>query len=363
MIFKEIAVIGGGVIGTTTAFQLANIGHHIILIDPEKNQSIDTRSNCVTGSKASLGVLMGHIFRRSSGRAWRLRQRSMQLWPELIKKINHVDIDLELKTPLIQLAGERQEIEFFKKLTTERSHLGLKLLNANINTMQKIRPWPNNQYGGLISTQDGHINPIKLLKSLLIALEKLNVSTINSKVLFLQRSSGVKIPKWKIALESNQTIQTDYVIICSALGSESILKSIGYEYSIEGVLGQAIELILEEDSKDWQNWPAVLVSNGINIIPQNKNEVLIGATLEHNTKTPSTIKIKKMLELNGNAPKWLKSASIKNHWYGLRARPKNQPAPLLENLEPGLIVNTAHYRNGVLLAPACAEWVAAQISK
>jgi glycine/D-amino acid oxidase-like deaminating enzyme len=36
----------------------------------------------------------------------------------------------------------------------------------------------------------------------------------------------------------------------------------------------------------------------------------------------------------------------------------DRPAPLLEALEPGLILASGHYRNGVLLAPATAEWIA-----
>ncbi|MGL6134741.1 MAG: FAD-dependent oxidoreductase, partial [Prochlorococcaceae cyanobacterium] len=39
-----------------------------------------------------------------------------------------------------------------------------------------------------------------------------------------------------------------------------------------------------------------------------------------------------------------------------------QPAPVLEVLEPGLVVASGHYRNGVLLAPATAEWVASRIT-
>ena len=33
----------------------------------------------------------------------------------------------------------------------------------------------------------------------------------------------------------------------------------------------------------------------------------------------------------------------------------------VKELEPGLLINTGHYRNGVLLAPACAEWIGLQI--
>ena len=39
-----------------------------------------------------------------------------------------------------------------------------------------------------------------------------------------------------------------------------------------------------------------------------------------------------------------------------------RPAPLLEHLEPGLLLASGHYRNGVLLMPASAEWIAAELN-
>jgi glycine/D-amino acid oxidase-like deaminating enzyme len=54
---------------------------------------------------------------------------------------------------------------------------------------------------------------------------------------------------------------------------------------------------------------------------------------------------------------------VLRHWQGLRARPDNRPAPLIEALEPGLLLTSGHYRNGVLLAPASAAWVAEQVAQ
>ena len=42
--------------------------------------------------------------------------------------------------------------------------------------------------------------------------------------------------------------------------------------------------------------------------------------------------------LNGFKPKWIEQASIIEKWHGIRARPYERPAPLLEKLEPGLIL-------------------------
>ena len=67
-----------------------------------------------------------------------------------------------------------------------------------------------------------------------------------------------------------------------------------------------------------------------------------------------------MLNLKNGSPQWMIDAKVCHEWSGIRARPTNEAAPLLKQLEPGLLINTGHYRNGVLLAPACAEWIGLQ---
>ena len=86
----------------------------------------------------------------------------------------------------------------------------------------------------------------------------------------------------------------------------------------------------------------------------------MGATIESGTK-PSILYKKQMLNSNNLSLTWMKQAKIIKEWYGIRARPTNEPSPLLKELEPGLLINTGHYRNGILLAPSCAEWIGLKI--
>ena len=55
----------------------------------------------------------------------------------------------------------------------------------------------------------------------------------------------------------------------------------------------------------------------------------------------------------------LQEADVLRTWSGTRPRPQNRPAPVIEALADynNVILATAHYRNGVLLAPATAERV------
>ncbi len=304
---------------------------------------------------------MGYVFRRSKGRAWRLRARSMQLWPKWIEKLSNKSVPFELQNPLLQLASSKEEASFMEALAKDRKKFGLEMVPAQTKK-QFQTPWPNNKYGGLLSYQDGRIDPIKLQKNLKYVLNELKVTEINQKIISLERGSSKPENRWRVHLKNGVNMSFDTVIICAALGAQDLLQPLGHNYQIEPVLGQALELHLNSPEEDLSKWPGVLISQGVNFIPTGKDRLLLGATIEHGN-IPNNLTLKQMKNMNGFAPDWLKQASINSHWYGLRGRPVNHPAPLLNNLEPGLILATGHYRNGILLAPVTAEWVGEQISK
>ena len=354
-----VAVIGAGAVGASTAWHLAKHGHQVILIDPKLREPIK-RSGTLPGTTASLGVLMGHVFRRTSGRAWRLRQRSMALWPNWIKELSNPEHPLQLNTPLIQLASCAAEATQMEQLAKQRQHLGLELITQNSNPCLG-RSWPHTQYGGLLSHQDGYVEPISLQKCLRTALQKQEVQQIKEPVVSIERSSSTARTRWRIQLAGGMNLNNDAVVICAALGSEALIEPLGHSRPMTPVLGQVIDLELISDQNNWSGWPAVLVSHGINMIPHGTNKLWIGATLEPGDQ-PSQCCLKAMQNLEGDAPNWLLKAKVISQWHGLRGRPIERPAPLLEQLEPGLILATGHYRNGVLLAPASAEWVKQQLN-
>ena len=304
---------------------------------------------------------MGNVFRRSSGRGWRMRQRSMELWQKWIAILNTENTPLTLNKPLVQLADSEAEASIMERLINNRKDLGLQRLRANAG-IDAGRVWPINRYGGLISHKDGRINPLQLQQCLLNALDKLKVHKICEKVIKLERGSSTKDRQWQIHLSDGKVLIQEIIIICAPLGSEALLKDLGYNFPISPVLGQVLDLQLKTDYADWSDWPAVLCCEGVNLIPYKNNRILMGATLEPGTKT-STQALEEMKSMNGKAPDWLKQASIAEQWSGLRGRPSNNAAPILKNLEPGLIIATGHYRNGILLAPASAEWVLKEVNQ
>ncbi len=354
----EITVIGCGIAGITTAFHLGKKGYKVNLIDPTVNSEINNLSP-KNGTQASLGVLMGNIYKRSKGRAFLLRNKSMKLWKEWLTEINYSESDFIFEKPLIKLASSEKEYQSMIELSNAKKKYGIEILDKNsLNFWNSI--FETKLIGGLISHEDGRFNPIKLVKALMQSLDQIKINKIDKSVIKISKNSNLYDKRWKISLENNQSINQDFVVICSSLNSQKLLKPLGHEIHLEPILGQVFELELKDITSNWKEWPAILNYQSINFIHHNPNHMLVGATIERGTKA-SLLEKKEMLNLKKTAPKWMTTARISHEWSGIRARPKNEPAPMLKELETGLLINTGHYRNGILLGPACAEWIGLKI--
>ena len=355
-------MIGAGVVGTAVAWHLQCLGHHALLVDPSLASAVPEVSNQrnLNGSTASLGVLMGHAFRRSSGRGWRLRQRSMALWPDWVAELNHPSTPLALETPLIQLAGSHEEAERMRQLAAARTQAGLQFLDEQALEPAPT-PWPRLGYGALLSNRDGRVDPLHLLHALRRAFLAQGGELKPTTVQHLDRSDAGQEGRWRVITAESDPLVVDAVVICSALGSSQLLEPLGHQRPMEAVLGQVLELKRQDPQLSWEHWPAVLTCGGVNLIPHGNRHLWLGATVEPGTEANPAL-LPAMQSLNNQAPLWLQDAEVIGQWHGLRARPQGRPAPLLEQLEPSLILASGHYRNGVLLAPASAEWVGQQIA-
>jgi len=295
---------------------------------------------------------MGHVFRRSSGRGWRLRRQSMVLWPDWIIRLQRFEPGLVLHGPLVQIAEDQPSFEHMEQLAKDRGDLGLSLVSAE----QLQSTWPSAHWGGLQSAQDGRINPLTLQKALRQGLIEQAVSMVAEPVVQLTR----RHQSWRVVLDGGRNSLHDIVVICAALASPTLLAPLGHDRPMTPVLGQALALEISDADTHWNGWPGVLVDQSFNLIPDGPGRMLLGATVEPGDSA-ATAPLDLMRSLNNHAPDWLREAAPLEHWSGLRARPVNRPAPLLEVLEPGLLLATGHHRNGVLLMPATAAWVANQL--
>ena len=132
-------MIGAGVVGLCVAWHLQGLGHAVTLIDPDLGGAQAEGS----GSTAALGLLMAQVYRRSSGRGWRLRQQSLELWQTWRLELEGRGYVLPWKAGLLQLARDGQELQAQQRLAAERQARGipLRLLErAELEALQQHEP-------------------------------------------------------------------------------------------------------------------------------------------------------------------------------------------------------------------------------
>ena len=367
---SSVLVVGAGIIGRMAAWRLAEAGHRVSLVDPAlaappaANSPDAGHPASFSGSQAALGVLMARVFHRSSGRAWRLRQRSQALWGEWLAELERRGHRLPRRQGLLLLAATPEELERQKRIAKDRARLGIPMQRLGPEDLAPLTPaLPGRPLGALLSPEDGQIDPVPLLKALLQEARRAGCTCVAEAAVALERGPGGAGPRWRLRLAGGAALGADWLVLGLGLGNGELLASLGLELPLEPVLGQALELELAADPA-W-SWPGVVVWRGVNLVPRpdlpGGKRLWLGATLEPG-QTADPVALASLRDLDGAAPDWLRAATVLRPWQGWRARPQDRPAPVLEEPEPGLLLASGHYRNGVLLAPATADWLVERIT-
>ena len=344
-------------VGLAVAWLLCRQGHRVELIAPAEADLSPGRS----GSAAALGLLMAQVYRRSSGRGWRLRQHSQALWHSWRQELAQQGHPIPYRPGLLQLAATAEDLEAQRRLVEQRQAQGLPLQLVDRAALHALEPpLPAAALGGVLSPADGQLDPIATMAALRADAEAAGLQTRSAAVEHISRG-GDDEQRWRVHGHDGHTSSCRWLVVSAGLGSAALVQPLGHERPQEPVLGQALELQLPSGCGDPSTWPGSVSWGGINLVPRPEGSLWLGATVEPGAMADPG-PLADLRQLGGHAPDWLRQAQVVEHWQGLRARPLGRPAPLLEQLEPGLLLASGHYRNGVLLAPASAAWVAEQIA-
>ncbi len=159
---------------------------------------------------------------------------------------------------------------------------------------------------------------------------------------------------FKLLTEQGQ-FSASKVVVSAGAWSGKILNQLGLSVSIKPVRGQ---MLLFKAPLNFLS--AIVLAEGKYIIPRQDGHVLVGSTMEEvgfNKDTTQDALDDLMDFVRSRCPQ-LATYPVVKHWSGLRpASPQGIPYIFEDKTRPGLFVNTGHFRNGVVLAPASAELI------
>ncbi len=311
---KHVIIIGGGIIGLSSAFYLHRSGCKITVID--KNDFLD---NCSYGNAGY--VCPSHFIPLATpgivkqGLKWMWDSKSPFYiqprlnWPlidwglKFIKSATSRHVE-DAAVPLrdIALLSQREYVSWTKLPgldfsyehkglmeifqteakaeyavhTVEKAHeLGLDAVLLNDQELQKMEPQTEiKALGAIFFKCDAHLYPNLLMKQLINHLKQNNVAFVpNQEVIRFEDSNG-KISK---VITHGGAYEADEIIIAAGSWSREIAVMLGAHIPL--VPGRGYSLTLE-NSPYLLHHPAVLMEGRVAITPMDNNKIRFGGTME-----------------------------------------------------------------------------------
>jgi len=340
-------VIGGGIIGMLTAWNLHNSGHRVTVI--ERGQ---------TGRESSWagGGIVSPLY------PWRyhdaissLANYGQQHYPEICRILaDQTGIDPEYtENGLIIIAPEE---ELLAVKWSERYFPSLDLVQAK--QVSQLEPgMRTSDTSAIWMPAIAQVRNPRIAKSLAKMLKNLNIDVITDTEITSFTENNGQLTGIKSV---DRNFVADNYVVCSGAWTGDLLHQTGLDLAIKPVKGQMIlfkgapndikRIVLEEDRY---------------IIPRRDGRILFGSTVEHSgfDKAISQSAKQELHDIAVERFPVLKDKQIEHHWAGLRpGSPDGIPVigqhPELENL----YINAGHFRNGVILGPGSCKLITSLIN-
>ncbi|MGY4819435.1 glycine oxidase ThiO [Pseudomonas chlororaphis subsp. piscium] len=338
---QQVVIVGGGVIGLLTAFNLASAGQQVVLLE---------RSNVGQESSWAGGGIVSPLYPwRYSPAVTALAHWSQDFYPQLAERLfATTGVDPEVHTTGLYWLDLDDEAEALAWAQREQRPLSA----VDISAAHDAVPVLGGGFSRAIYMADvANVRNPRLVKSLKAALSALPAVTIHEQC---EVSGFIREGERVLGVQTSLgEIRGDQVVLAAGAWSGELLKSLGLALPVEPVKGQ---MILYKCASDFLS--CMVLAKGRYAIPRRDGHILIGSTLEHEgfDKTPTSSALESLKASAIELIPALAQAEVVGHWAGLRPGspegiPYIGPVPGLA----GLWLNCGHYRNGLVLAPASCQ--------
>ncbi len=340
---SDYAIIGGGVVGLSIAWGLLKRGLTVTVIDGEDGSFRASRGNFGLVWVQSKGMKQPRYARwsQASAAAWR------EFADELSGNTGH-DLGLE------QRGG--YDLHFSEETLAE-TVAGYERLKAQLdgdypfevlghNALRKEEPEIGPKVvGAILHHQDGHANPLKLLKALAGDVRRLGGRVLNGK----QVTSITRNGSFRITCSDGTVIEAAKTVLAAGLGAAKLGPQMGFRAPVRPQRGQ---VLITEKMPKFINRPSLIARQ------VDEGGIQIGATNEevgHDDSVTSQALAGLAADAVAAYP-ILGRAQLVRSWGALRVMsPDGLPIYQQSREMPGAYLVTCH--SGITLAAAHARFL------
>ncbi len=337
----DCLIVGGGLIGMLTAYELQDAGADVVIIE---------RGQCGGESTWAGGGILSPLYPwRYPDAVNQLAKLSQQIYPELAQQLfaeSGVDPEYTVSGMLILDMDEVKSAQ----LWADSWHMRLDTLQSK-PAVNHCEPELNNRFDqALWLPEIAQLRNPRMIKALKGSLEHRDIPILeNTSVDQLL----IKNKKITGVMAGGKQYTAPAVVVAGGAWSGGIIQAYAAAPQVEPVKGQMILFKGEPDLLK-----TMVLSGGRYLIPRRDGHILAGSTLEYTgfeKQTTSSAK-KELQQAACDLMPALADLEIVHHWAGLRpGSATGIPYVCMHPEIQGLYINSGHFRNGVILGAASAR--------
>jgi glycine oxidase len=341
----QVIVVGAGIVGCAVAYELALRGAQVRIVDP--------RGRGYGATRASAGILAPYI-EGHSNTLLRLGVCSLDQYDGFVARVcrdagRRVEYQ---RNGTLQVAFDDIEVRGLEQQHRDLADAGV--AHSFLDGFDARRLEPNladGVRGALLMPQHGYVHAAGLVSALADAAITRGATFVIGQVRAVEEHRG----SLSVATTDDR-IAADAVVIAAGSWSGGIRIRPAPDAPVRPVRGQLLQL-----RRDQPTVSSVVWGSGCYLVPWQDGSVLVGATVEEVgfDESVTADAVAHLLQKAGQIVPALQSATFTEARAGLRPASTDElPIIGASTAVRGVYYATAHYRNGVLLAPVTATLIA-----
>ncbi|MCM3129163.1 NAD(P)/FAD-dependent oxidoreductase [Paenibacillus provencensis] len=268
---KKVIVVGAGILGASTAYQLAKLGAEVLIVDrKDEGQATD----------AAAGIICPWLSQRRNQAWYQLAKGGARYYPELIdslKKEGETETGyaavgvLSIHTDSEKISKMEERAQSRKGDAPEIGDVTIK----NDTETQELFPLLAEGYQSVYVSGGARVDGRALRDALLRSAERNGATLIRGGAVLEYESNRVT------GVSVDQTsYSADEVIVCAGAWANSLFAPLGIQFKVSYQKAQIMHLRVSE-YQDTGAWPVVMPPTDQYLLSFDEQKIVIGATHEN----------------------------------------------------------------------------------